>query len=478
LYHNPPVERLDRLAAFLNVVILTMAWGFGLFWAESSNRRFVRRTIRWAFLLAIIVVLDSIRRSVLMQIPSLVRILVYLSLDTGIPGKAFLLGNLSVAIAITARHEDKILGATYRVLFFFLPFSAITLLPLLVKLFAPTSLSALSYSVSHSHRLLQTSSNVQRRVLWLLFDELDRNVAFPPGSAASPYLSIEKIRQQSMEFTAAASPGYNTMESIPALISGIGVRAGKPVSPTDVELMLADGSKTLWRDVPTVFGDAHQRGMETILIGWAHPYTRVLSGTLGYCRWYVVDPVPFGVGGSLWSRQLNQLKWLSPVNRLFRYVERYHEYYAELMLRLRHDFVPESSVLMMAHIPIPHLPSIYDAKRRRYSVLPRSRTQAYINNMALVDQTLTRIRDTLETNGTWDDTLVILSSDHGEYDRALGHRTDRVPYLIKLPGQRENRKIDAPVNTVITRALINAVLEGRIRTADELESWLEITEQS
>jgi membrane-anchored protein YejM (alkaline phosphatase superfamily) len=98
--------------------------------------------------------------------------------------------------------------------------------------------------------------------------------------------------------------------------------------------------------------------------------------------------------------------------------------------------------------------------------------------MALVDRFLTEIRQTLESNGTWESTLVIFSSDHGKPEAALGHRTDRVPFLVKLPGQRENRTIREPVNTVITRALISAVVEGRIQTADDLEFWVGTHRQS
>jgi len=49
----------------------------------------------------------------------------------------------------------------------------------------------------------------------------------------------------------------------------------------------------------------------------------------------------------------------------------------------------------------------------------------------------------------------------------------RVPFLIKLAGQKEASTYSAPFNTALTHDLILDVLKGKISTSSQVHSWLD-----
>lgn len=101
---------------------------------------------------------------------------------------------------------------------------------------------------------------------------------------------------------------------------------------------------------------------------------------------------------------------------------------------------------------------------------------------SLVDTHCGTILDTLQECGLWDNTIIVFTSDHGDmmgshqllakcvmYEEAV-----RVPMLIKLPGQKQLRRIKAPVSQVdLVPTLIDLMgteppshLEGRSRKTE------------
>lgn len=86
----------------------------------------------------------------------------------------------------------------------------------------------------------------------------------------------------------------------------------------------------------------------------------------------------------------------------------------------------------------------------------RQMMAAYLGLCALVDDHMGRVLNTLETLGLDDRTIVVFLSDHGEHmggRRLLGKSTMyadamRVPLLIRLPGQAEQRMVTGPVSLI------------------------------
>ncbi|MFW5859422.1 MAG: sulfatase [Planctomycetota bacterium] len=86
----------------------------------------------------------------------------------------------------------------------------------------------------------------------------------------------------------------------------------------------------------------------------------------------------------------------------------------------------------------------------------RRLTARYWGMCSLVDSAIGRILATLEQSGQLDNTIIVFTSDHGDMMGShnllakgfMYEESTRVPWLVKLPGQREQRRVRGPVSQV------------------------------
>lgn len=91
--------------------------------------------------------------------------------------------------------------------------------------------------------------------------------------------------------------------------------------------------------------------------------------------------------------------------------------------------------------------NVPESFKREQRTLDRSEVKRllanYLGKIALVDQCVGRLAEAMRGRGTWDDALVIVTSDHGEMMGAHGHLTKgrfyeesgRVPLVVRWPGR-------------------------------------------
>jgi arylsulfatase A-like enzyme len=98
--------------------------------------------------------------------------------------------------------------------------------------------------------------------------------------------------------------------------------------------------------------------------------------------------------------------------------------------------------------------------------------------MLLVDQTVGDIRRTLESMQAWDQTLIILTSDHWQRDYAGDHlpplpeKTSteqglRIPLLVKFPGQKTPVQFDQRFSNIAIRGWVEDMARGQNPTPDQ-----------
>ncbi len=132
--------------------------------------------------------------------------------------------------------------------------------------------------------------------------------------------------------------------------------------------------------------------------------------------------------------------------------------------------------LHFAHVNLPHhpfrlLPSgkKYDSGDQDHRERPADRgadeewetaqnLQRHLLQLGYVDVLVGRLRERLEAEGLYDRALVVITADHGESfqpgmssrDLEPGNASDilRVPLFVKLPGQKQGRVSDRPVETI------------------------------
>jgi len=140
--------------------------------------------------------------------------------------------------------------------------------------------------------------------------------------------------------------------------------------------------------------------------------------------------------------------------------------------------------LSLIHRLVPHAPVLYNRKMGR--IAPAG-NNSYIDSIALADQVLARLRRSMEEQNVWDKTAVIVSADHGwrpdlwrggpewtSEDASLpSDGTLGVPFFVKMPEQVAPVVYSRPFDTVVTRAVITAILERKLSDASQLPEIIE-----
>lgn len=284
-----------------------------------------------------------------------------------------------------------------------------------------------------------------RRLVILLFDELDYQKVFEqrPPSLALP--ELDRLREESWFAESAYPEAQWTKASVPAQLSGLAPRGVVARGPAELEITLDDGAAS-WKDIPTIFSHAQSLGIRSGVTGYYHPYCRLFSGLLTECHAFSDYPEPSGLSDHLrlhyetlvlgipgarllgldkrvWGDATRKAKWHTSI---------YRDLHAETLSMARRADLG----LVYAHYPIPHRPAIYDRHSRSFR--PGGE---YVDNLVLVDRSVGEIRGALEAAGLWDRTALMITSDHsdrfggiykGEVD--VHNPSHRVPFLLRLPG--------------------------------------------
>jgi hypothetical protein len=313
----------------------------------------------------------------------------------------------------------------------------------------------------------------QPRVVWIIFDETDYRVLFEQRPAGLLLPEFDRLRAESVCATNAYPPGDNTGVSMPALISGRLVSAVRPRGSSELELTL-EGSHDVvrWSKIPSVFTAAEELGVKSALVGWYHPYSRVLTKGLSFCRWYPwpqfgpSEPPTFSQAMLCQLGQTPEALYTAPL-----YVGLIRASEAEALSVVTNP----TYGLALLHFPPPHKPGVYLPAQHRFADRSLPVVEGYFNNLALADRILGELRKAMLNCSEWDKTWVVLSADHSwrdspEYD---GRRDLRVPFLVKAPGAGQPIVYLRAINTVLTHDLILAILRGEVTNRQQTATWLD-----
>ena len=106
----------------------------------------------------------------------------------------------------------------------------------------------------------------------------------------------------------------------------------------------------------------------------------------------------------------------------------------------------------------------------------------YLGKMALVDDCVARLAEAMKARGTWENTLVIFTSDHGEMMGAHGYLTKgrfyeesvRVPLFVRWPGHVKSGRSKAPVQMMDVYPTIVEAVGGELTPGRFAKSLLPI----
>lgn len=339
-------------------------------------------------------------------------------------------------------------------------------------------------------------NNIKNRVVWIIFDELDYFVPFETNPSKVNLPEFTKLKNESLFATNAVSPAYTTIESIPSLLTGKIIKKSKTLGKNELAVSFEENKTAKFSEIPNVFQKVKEMNGETAVVGWYHSYCRVIGKDLSACQWESFDTVndfePIPLPRIIARNFLNCLISLPFGYRLFEQINLKIEGVVENSGYLkRHSRMMEDSKIVISepridlaliHLPFPHTPSYYNKSTGEFSPSVTS----YLDNLALSDKMFGELRKTLEDKGLWENSTIIVSSDHqwrlnnyqlksSDKDFSLTNGTEHpnIPFFLKPKGQKESIIYEKPFNTVITHDLILAILKGEISTINEVKDWMD-----
>lgn len=476
------------VAILINVLALTFIFWITITLIRRYGNEKTMKVARWAFLLFLILPVHAVIKT---QMPAF-----------AINSPDFFFGSIK-RILVSVLLIAPVAFLLFRFHAYLVKFFSIALLVMCP--FAFWTLGKSVYLMTRfadkpSPPITAASGEVSPRILWLIFDEMDQRIAFaerPPGLLLP---ELDRLRDESVYASNAYPPSTQTLMSLPALISGRLVSSAYVASPSDLLLTFDESEDRVnWSDQPNIFSEARKLGRNTALVGWYHPYPRMIGDNLNYCVFEDNKELPLSL------TLLNQLRdaaaslpMLSGMSNfedmefagLRKGEEGRRRYRADMYQRMMNEALkfatdPEIGVALV-HWPVPHAPVIYNRHKQDFKW---GKGTSYMDNMALVDRALGELRREMESKGIWEKTIVLVTSDHplrpkNWEDRLTGvdeteaelisRKADpRIPFVLKLAGQKHGALYDKEFNTVLTQDLFLALLNGEISTAESVSDWMD-----
>jgi len=158
----------------------------------------------------------------------------------------------------------------------------------------------------------------------------------------------------------------------------------------------------------------------------------------------------------VWSDKLNEhvFSWLNRVDRPFFLFVNYIDAHRPYNTRPRPDLIDPPAVTDDGQLLDRLIGEVLPGERDASSGLVGQVIDQYDTGIANLDENVGELLDRLSRSGLDDDTVIIITSDHGEYfgeHRLVEHSKDvyqealNVPLLIRSAGQQRARVVDTPV---------------------------------
>jgi hypothetical protein len=452
------------LAVMMNVTVLGLAGAAALTLARRTSSLPLLAVGRCAFLALLVIPLERIRAQLGIRLADLLPWLRHAPWY----GKATLVVILLwISFELLRRHRQVVRAASTVVLFLS-PFVAVT--------FARAAWAGATFPARAPSSTGPTTNIASRlsgsRVVVVVFDELDQRLAFDDRPADVSLPQLDRLRATSLYAPHVDPAGSRTEMSMPALITSRPISAVSPKAPGELGLSYVGVDSVVpWSRQSNLFSRAHQLGARTGMVGWYHPYCRVLARDLDRCFWepfYTV--VSRDARAGVLASMLQQVRALWPWTSRRTYIGIYRR-----TLDSAQALASDSTLgLVLLHLPVPHLPPIYDRHTNRFT-LDKYGYDGYLDNLVLMDHALGVLRGSLESAGLWDRTTLVLTSDHPFREARWidGRQDGRVPFIIKGAGQTEGVTYTAPFDTFVVDDLVIALIRGDVRKPREIAALLD-----
>ncbi len=450
-------DRRDALLSCLLAMLIASSVSFAVLRLARRVER-VGKGLVWVALPGALFALNRLRASTGISLPS------------GLPTKlviGFLLGGILYATVKNPKRAGQRLHLVFR---WGAAFAAMVLGTLAQSLFFGPSIDPEKEGGVVATKPL---------IIWAVFDELDQGWLFDHRPAELKLPNFDRLAAQSLTCSHVVRPGPETLFSIPALTIGRPVKQSTIVSSRDLELTFEGGSHGRWSASDTIFSTMKKRGRTVAIDGFYHNYPGVFRGQVEQVKTttYLVSGFWPMLEENFWLLMPGELrlKGLAVLGRasLLNVVgaREHRDLAGAQMASLTRTFQSRSADFIFFHCRIPHRPWMLDPRTGERGYVPGG--EGYFGNLKVADDLLGQMMKTLEDEGRWDGTTLLLTSDHNLRESLRGvPKNELVPLILKLPNQRKALRFDGGARAIDERWLLEGVESGQVKTADQAAEFL------
>jgi hypothetical protein len=314
----------------------------------------------------------------------------------------------------------------------------------------------------------QTKSLNPRKVVWIVFDEFDPEIAF--SEINRPNLQNWNLLQgQSVYHRAMYAPSFATVMSIPSMLMGIPTQGNAYKDIAKLEVKNFNNLNTPFQFENTIFNRLAKNNYKSSILGFYHPYCGIFSGikctsfsnSRDY-QWYS------GIVDAYAHRGI--LKLLNSNNAVTSSVDPF-AYITEQQIKKIHNFILDESVdFSFIHLNVPHLPSTF--AKYKYAENPEGDMNNYLLNLKLTDYILEGIVFDLDKIKD-KKVLLILSSDH--WFRAREASMVPHPALFMAKINHDNKKIilTNPTSSIYIQGIVEEFLKNKISNHTDIAHYFD-----
>lgn len=330
---------------------------------------------------------------------------------------------------------------------------------------------------------LMSADQHRQRTVVILFDEFDYQLAFDPAVRRDSLPVLDGMRRNSFFATHAFPPMHSTITSLPAMLTGRLVRSATYLSrgSGDIGLNFLDGGSGRLSEQKTIFTELRAQGHSSIrmnqavlpnarlqgdadadvVVPSAPSQLRTLWDYIGSNLVDISTIIPYSQSVGL---DLHLLKWLGvPPPSL--QVQAVAEKVRELAVNGDADFI-------FLHILLPHMPVVFNPASGSFELVYST---DYRNNFLGVDRLVGEIQSGLMAAGRWDETNLVIVSDHFFRRKAAyyGVGDHRVPLIVKFAKpDTSSGDFGMPFNTVVLKSMLAGIVRGELKSSAELGAWI------
>ena len=473
-----PVNTVSR-GILIDLIVLALAWAAITFLVVRKDKE--SRSPAWAILLTI---------SVVVAVASIAKVA---ELHQRVPKPGFLAAGVLVLGFVARRWAPATYRrsiSVFRIALVLVGFCIFWMLPelLFVSMHRPAP-----DTVSFRH-LSADPDTSRERVVWILLDELSYAQVFEIPHTNLNLPALHTLAAESFSFSNLSAPGYYTAKVVPSLI--LGRQIAELESTLDGQAIIRTEKDSHWHALDaqqTLFAEAQRDGWTTGVVGWSNPYCRLLGSVLDSCFWYPDQFTPAYMYSHMSPQKSAIENALAPLSSSFRRLLHekskdpssvdFHVRDAEGVLARAEKLVADKDIrFAFVHMPVPHPPGVYDRATERIRA-----GGSYLDNLALADQHLQALLNSLHSAELDQHTIVIVCSDHSwriplwrgaawwtkEDEQAAKIGFDPRPVLVvHFPGQQKGKTVSQAMNSLVMHDAIADILRGRISNATQFSDWL------